>query len=117
MVIREITTNVVTDNRGVIFEINSNPTFTAGTGTAITEVNMLIGSATAPVADVRLGPTLTTNGAGFKERVVWGRGSPVEWIVNGSIVIPPGASITIRGNPFTNGTLASVDISWAEVAL
>lgn len=97
------------------FEIKLGATFTAGTGTALTPLNQLSGSAIASIANVRVVPTVLTPGVGFKE-VAQAKGADSLWIpASFTTHLPPGRVLLVQGLPDALNSLVTVSVKWCEL--
>jgi len=109
--LRKFSCGDISGSTGVLFRVYLNPTSVSG-GSSVTPVNVRSGSSNKSVCTVLKQPTVGTKGTFLAE-------FPVGWAAqnqsNAMIIVDPGDSLLITGEPVSGSTTAVAEAVWYEL--
>lgn len=103
-------------DNAAVYSLYANPTI-GSSGSVVAAVLRNVGGSGSAVAVVQVRPTASNFGT-LLEAVVCGEtGRTIEMTVNYDVIVQPGNSVLLRGQPLGVGQTAYVSVIWAELAL
>jgi hypothetical protein len=113
LIIQDLYCGTQVANVSVLYKVFSTPTVTTN-GTAITPVNLRIGSAVASVANAYYLPTVSSRGTQVEALVQGSNNGSITMSIKGQIVLPPNTTILVTADPLSNNRTSSYAITWTE---
>jgi len=113
MNIFSVTGNCKVSNVQVTFLMFKNPTVTAN-GSAFTPVNANFGSGNTSVVNVFTGSTVSSSGTLVVIDQVGQNANSSNMIITEQIAVPPGQTVLISGDPFSNNRAIIETVGWSE---